>query len=216
MRATEDDRAIRETNPVESYSTSRRKSVSWNRRCPTRGGVGTAEARARTAGGDQSDHGASADVGRGASTCGKARRARRGAGDRSGLVVAMAAGARRPGRSDGYVLQVQRDSASRFTGEVPIGVRGQATHNGRIMEVCQTANRPTEKASRQSPTILTKVSLNEPELEVELGEKVRPGMRRGSDCVRAAAGGLCVVARYLGYGGGVVAVLGGRDLSVES
>jgi multidrug efflux pump subunit AcrA (membrane-fusion protein) len=76
----------------------------------------------------------------------------------------------------GYVLQAQRELQVDLPVKFRLGSEEQATHNGRILEVCQTANRPAEKASRQAPTILTKVSLNAPELEAELGEKVRPGM----------------------------------------
>jgi multidrug efflux pump subunit AcrA (membrane-fusion protein) len=76
----------------------------------------------------------------------------------------------------GYVLQAQRSIQADLPVRFRLGSEEQATHNGRILEVCQTANRPAEKAARSTPTILTKVSLNSPELSSELGEKVRPGM----------------------------------------
>jgi multidrug efflux pump subunit AcrA (membrane-fusion protein) len=81
-----------------------------------------------------------------------------------------------PDERMGYVLQAQRDLQVNLPVKFRLGAEEQATHDGRILEVCQTANRPTEKSSRQSPTILTKVSLNAPELEAEFGDKVRPGM----------------------------------------
>ncbi len=75
----------------------------------------------------------------------------------------------------GYVLAAQKDSGSDLPVRFRLGSEERATHTGKIAEVCQTVDLPEEKTARPTPTVLTKVSLDSPDLIASLGGEVRPG-----------------------------------------
>jgi multidrug efflux pump subunit AcrA (membrane-fusion protein) len=76
----------------------------------------------------------------------------------------------------GYVLAAQKKFHSDLPVRFRLGSEERVTHTGKIAEVCQTANLPSEKTTRPKPTILTKVSLDSPELVASLGGELRPGI----------------------------------------
>jgi multidrug efflux pump subunit AcrA (membrane-fusion protein) len=75
----------------------------------------------------------------------------------------------------GYVLAAQKSSGLELPVRFRLGSEERATHTGTIAEVCQTVDLPEEKTSRPTPTVLTKVSLDSPDLIASLGGEVRPG-----------------------------------------
>jgi multidrug efflux pump subunit AcrA (membrane-fusion protein) len=75
----------------------------------------------------------------------------------------------------GYVLAAQKDSNPDLPVRFRLGSEERATHTGKIAEVCQTVDLPDEKTTRPTPTVLTKVSLDSPDLVSSLGGEVRPG-----------------------------------------
>jgi multidrug efflux pump subunit AcrA (membrane-fusion protein) len=75
----------------------------------------------------------------------------------------------------GYVLVAQKDSNPDLPVRFRLGSEERATHTGKIAEVCQTVDLPEEKTTRPTPTVLTKVSLDSPDLVASLGGEVRPG-----------------------------------------
>ena len=75
----------------------------------------------------------------------------------------------------GYVLAAQKDSGPDLPVRFRLGSEERTTHTGKIAEVCQTVDLPEEKTTRPTPTVLTKVSLDLPDLVASLGGEVRPG-----------------------------------------
>jgi hypothetical protein len=71
-----------------------------------------------------------------------------------------------------------------------LGSEELATHTGRIAEICQTADVPSEKSTRPTPTILTKVSLDSDSLVKSVGGELRPGVsaRAQIECGRRPIG----------------------------
>jgi multidrug efflux pump subunit AcrA (membrane-fusion protein) len=76
----------------------------------------------------------------------------------------------------GYVLAAQKDIKAELPVRFRLSSEERAEHAGKIVEVCQTANIAEEKAARPSPTIVTKVAFNTPELMKAVGGELRPGV----------------------------------------
>jgi multidrug efflux pump subunit AcrA (membrane-fusion protein) len=90
----------------------------------------------------------------------------------------------------GYVLAAQKELQPDLPVRFRLGSEERAEHTGRIAEVCQTANLSAENTSRPTPTILTKVSLDSPDLITSLGGELRPGVsaRAQIECGRRSIG----------------------------
>ncbi len=90
----------------------------------------------------------------------------------------------------GYVLAAQKRIKPDLPVRFRLGSEERATHTGRIAEVCQMADLPAEKTTRPTPMILTKVSLDSPDLVASLGGEVRPGVsaRAVIECGRKPIG----------------------------
>ncbi|HEX4413402.1 MAG TPA: HlyD family efflux transporter periplasmic adaptor subunit [Lacipirellulaceae bacterium] len=90
----------------------------------------------------------------------------------------------------GYVLAAQKDLGPQLPVRFRLGSEERASHTGKIAEVCQTVDLPEEKTSRPVPTVLTKVSLDSPDLVASLGGEVRPGTtaRALIECGRRSIG----------------------------
>src|SRR6185503_17880370 len=85
----------------------------------------------------------------------------------------------------GYVLAAQKKLHPDLSVLFRLGSEEQATHTGKITEVCQTADLPHEKdTTRPTPTILAKVALDSQEFVSAAGSEVRPGVsaRAQIDC----------------------------------
>lgn len=76
----------------------------------------------------------------------------------------------------GYVLAAQKNGKADLPVRFQLGSEDHAEHMGKISEVCQTADLPTDKTAHTEPTILTKVSFDSPELIATLGGELRPGV----------------------------------------
>jgi hypothetical protein len=90
----------------------------------------------------------------------------------------------------GYVLAAQKEIKPDLPVRFQLGSEDHAEHTGNVAEVCQTADLSAEKTTRPAPTILTKVSLNSPELIASLGGELRPGVsaRAQIECGRRPIG----------------------------
>jgi multidrug efflux pump subunit AcrA (membrane-fusion protein) len=90
----------------------------------------------------------------------------------------------------GYVLAAQKISKANLPVRFRLGSEERASHTGKIAEVCQTADLPTDKTTRPTPTILTKVTLDPPALMASLGGELRPGVsaRAQIECGRRPLG----------------------------
>jgi len=95
-----------------------------------------------------------------------------------------------PDNRIGYVLAAQRELQRDLPVRFQLGSEDRAEHEGRIVEVCQTADPPTDKTTHTEPTILTKVSFDTPELIAAVGGELRPGVsaRAMIDCGRKPIG----------------------------
>jgi multidrug efflux pump subunit AcrA (membrane-fusion protein) len=76
----------------------------------------------------------------------------------------------------GYVVAAQKSIKPDLPVRFRLGSEERAQHLGKIVEVGQVADLPAEKGTRPTPTILTKVSLDSPELIASLGGELRPGV----------------------------------------
>lgn len=76
----------------------------------------------------------------------------------------------------GYVLAAQKEIKTDLPVRFRLGSEERAEHSGNVTEICQTANLPAETTTRSAPTILTKVSLDSQELIKSLGGELRPGV----------------------------------------
>ncbi len=76
----------------------------------------------------------------------------------------------------GYVLAAQHELKPDLPVRFRLSSEERMEHDGRIAEVCQTANVSDDKTARPKPTILTKVAFNTPELIKASGGDLRPGV----------------------------------------
>lgn len=76
----------------------------------------------------------------------------------------------------GYVLAAQHEMKPDLPVRFRLSSEERMEHDGRIAEVCQTANVSDDKAARPKPTILTKVAFNTPEVIKASGGDLRPGV----------------------------------------
>jgi hypothetical protein len=90
----------------------------------------------------------------------------------------------------GYVLAAQEELKPDLPVRFRLGSEERATHTGRIAEVCQTADLPHDNTTRPTPTILTKVELDSQEFLATAGDEVRPGVsaRAQIECGRKPLG----------------------------
>jgi multidrug efflux pump subunit AcrA (membrane-fusion protein) len=90
----------------------------------------------------------------------------------------------------GYVLAAQKEIKPDLPVRFQLGSEDHAEHQGKVVEVCQTADLPAENTTRSAPTILTKVSFDSPELIAALGGELRPGVsaRAQIECGRRPIG----------------------------
>ncbi len=105
----------------------------------------------------------------------------------------------------GYVLAAQKKTQPDLAVRFRLGSEDRASHMGKIAEVCQTADLPTEKTTRPTPTILTKVSFDSIELVASLGGELRPGVsarrKSSADGDRSVTFGCTIFGTRLGSGG---------------
>jgi multidrug efflux pump subunit AcrA (membrane-fusion protein) len=90
----------------------------------------------------------------------------------------------------GYVLAAQKELKLELPVRFRLGSEERATHTGRIAEVCQTADLPQDNTTRPTPTILAKVALDSQEFIAAAGGEVRPGVsaRAQIECGRRPLG----------------------------
>jgi multidrug efflux pump subunit AcrA (membrane-fusion protein) len=84
----------------------------------------------------------------------------------------------------GYVLAAQKELTPHLPVRFRLGSEERATHAGKIVEVCQTADLPQDDATRSTPSIVTKVALDSQEFITTADGEVRPGVsaRAQIDC----------------------------------
>jgi multidrug efflux pump subunit AcrA (membrane-fusion protein) len=90
----------------------------------------------------------------------------------------------------GYVLAAQRSIKPDLSVRFKLSSDERQEHEGKITEICQTANLTQDKATRPKPTVLTKVSFNTPDLVKAAGGELRPGISARADiaCGQKALG----------------------------
>lgn len=76
----------------------------------------------------------------------------------------------------GYVLAAQKEIKTDLPVVFRLSSEERAEHEGKIVEVCQTAKIADDEAARPAPTIVTKVAFNTPELMKDVGGELRPGV----------------------------------------
>jgi hypothetical protein len=76
----------------------------------------------------------------------------------------------------GYVLAAQREIKPDLPVRFRLSSEEREEHLGRITEICQTADVAQEQAARPTPTIVTKVAFDTPQLIREAGGELRPGV----------------------------------------
>ncbi|HVT26663.1 MAG TPA: HlyD family secretion protein, partial [Lacipirellulaceae bacterium] len=81
----------------------------------------------------------------------------------------------------GYVLNAQRAIKPDLPVRFQLSSEERAEHNGKIIEVCQTANVSQDKTTRSKPTIITKVAFDTPEVIKSVGADLQPGVSVRAD-----------------------------------
>jgi multidrug efflux pump subunit AcrA (membrane-fusion protein) len=76
----------------------------------------------------------------------------------------------------GYVLAAQHGIKPDLSVRFKLNSDEREEHQGKITEICQTANLSQDKATRPKPTVLTKVSFNTADLIKAAGGDLRPGI----------------------------------------
>jgi multidrug efflux pump subunit AcrA (membrane-fusion protein) len=90
----------------------------------------------------------------------------------------------------GYVLAAQQAQGADLAVLFRLGSEEVAAHTGKIVEVCQVADLPKDETERPTPAILTKVALDSQEFIAAPGSEVRPGVsaRAQIDCGQRSLG----------------------------